>query len=38
MEEFVLILVFVAFTGGCDVTGRLVVVVVTICKSLYLLL
>ena len=33
-EEFVLVLVFVAFLSGCDITGELVVVV-TVCKSLY---
>ena len=33
-EEFVFVLVFAALMSGCDVTGELVVVV-TVCKSLY---
>ena len=33
-EEFVLVLVFTALMSGGDVTGELVVVV-TVCKSLY---
>ena len=33
-EEFVLVSVFATLMSGCDVTGELVVVV-TVCKSLY---